>query len=1059
MMMKPTAVRKAVPFASMLWACFSALLIASLAFLLYVWTEKRIDRANELRYVSRGLVAELRQSSDDLTRMARAYVATGDSRYRKNYQDIIDIRDGRQARPHNYDNGYWDLIADQQQPAGANGEPVALMERIQGISFTPAELSLLTRAKDESDRLTVVENKALAMRDFGGDDPLAVAAALALLYDDAYRQARAAIMGPIAQVNDSVERRTLRAVESTASDANLARAAFLLFALMLPLLLWRAKRNLDAALGSPVDQLRSAIERLGRGDVSELLPMRDDARESVWTWLAGMQRNLAKLDDERALALARSQRVGRLYAALSQCNQTILRSASEQELFDDICGAVVTYGGMSMAWIGMIDPVAEGRPATVSPTACAGDGTEYLGNLVISLDAALPEGRGPIGLSYRTGEPYWCQDFPRAPETAPWHARAARYGWAAAASLPLRRNGGIVGFFSAYSTTTDVFDAEVRDLFVEMARDIEFALKNLDHHRKREQTEASLRKSEQHLRTIIETEPECIKVVDAQGRLLEMNSAGLNILEAESLEELQQHLLTDLILPEYRDAFIALHQRVIAGENGHLEFRVQGLKGGQRWLETHAAPMNGADGEQRMLLGITRDITDRKLADERIQYLAHFDPLTGLPNRAQLQEHTLHSLALARRNRQSMALMMLDLDHFKDINDSLGHSVGDGLLCELAKRLRHGLREDDIVARLGGDEFIFVLQRAESQDAAEVARKLMELIDQPFRVGTHDLKVTASIGIALYPADGADMETLLQRADAAMYQVKHAGRHDFRFFTAAMQQRAARHLQLVNALRYALERDQLQVVYQPQVSLPDQRIIGAEALLRWSTPELGVVSPVEFIPAAEESGLILPIGAWVLRQSVRQARAWLDDGLPPLVMAVNLSATQFRNTDLPELITQILQEEGLPPEYLELELTEGVALNDPQGAIAMMNNLHERGVRMSIDDFGTGYSSLSHLKKFKVYKLKIDKSFVRDISTDAEDKAIVSAIINMARSLGLKTIAEGVETAEQLDFLQQQLCNEMQGYYFSKPVSGEAFRQLMLARRVVDGDDMDRQTA
>jgi EAL domain-containing protein (putative c-di-GMP-specific phosphodiesterase class I) len=290
-----------------------------------------------------------------------------------------------------------------------------------------------------------------------------------------------------------------------------------------------------------------------------------------------------------------------------------------------------------------------------------------------------------------------------------------------------------------------------------------------------------------------------------------------------------------------------------------------------------------------------------------------------------------------------------------------------------------------------------------------------------------------------------DVETLLQRADAAMYQVKRAGRHDFRFFTAAMQQRAARHLQVVNALRYALERDQMHVVYQPQVSLKTGRIVGAEALLRWSTPELGMVSPAEFIPAAEESGLIVSIGDWVLRQAVRQARQWLDAGLPPLVMAVNLSAIQFRTTDLPSHVAQVLYEEGLPPEYLELELTEGVAVQDPQGAIATMNQLHDRGIRMSIDDFGTGFSSLSHLKKFKVYKLKIDQSFVRDISTDSEDKAIVSAIINMARSLGLTTIAEGVETTAQLDFLREQDCDEMQGYHFSKPLLPDAFRALLEA--------------
>jgi len=288
------------------------------------------------------------------------------------------------------------------------------------------------------------------------------------------------------------------------------------------------------------------------------------------------------------------------------------------------------------------------------------------------------------------------------------------------------------------------------------------------------------------------------------------------------------------------------------------------------------------------------------------------------------------------------------------------------------------------------------------------------------------------------------METLLQRADAAMYQVKRAGRHGMRFFTSAMQQRAARHLQLVNALRFAIERDQLHVVYQPQVSLRERAIVGAEALLRWETPELGSVSPAEFIPAAEESGLIQSIGSWVLRTAIRQACVWRAQGLPPITMAVNLSAVQFRNSKLPALVSQILQEEGLPAEYLELELTEAVAVNDPHGAIAMMNNLHERGVRMSIDDFGTGYSSLSHLKKFMAYKLKIDQSFVRDISTDAEDRAIVNAIINMARSLGMRTIAEGVETIEQLSYLQEHQCDEIQGYYFSRPVAPDAFRQLLL---------------
>jgi len=316
------------------------------------------------------------------------------------------------------------------------------------------------------------------------------------------------------------------------------------------------------------------------------------------------------------------------------------------------------------------------------------------------------------------------------------------------------------------------------------------------------------------------------------------------------------------------------------------------------------------------------------------------------------------------------------------------------------------------------------------------------VVAEPYRIESYDLNVTGSIGISLYPNDGPDLETLFKNADAAMYRAKQEGRHGYRFFTAEMQSRSTRHLQLVNALRQALEHDQLRLHYQPQVSLHDGLIVGAEALLRWTHPELGAVSPAEFIPAAEDSGLILPIGEWVLRHAARQARFWMQDGLGPLVMAVNLSAVQFRHPDLPELVTRILTEENLPPEYLELELTEGVAVHDPQGAIAVMNRLHERGVRMSIDDFGTGYSSLAHLKKFKVYKLKIDQSFVRDISTDAEDRAIVGAVIHMAKSLGLQTIAEGVETAGQLAFLREQGCDEVQGYYFSRPLPASEFEQF-----------------
>lgn len=437
------------------------------------------------------------------------------------------------------------------------------------------------------------------------------------------------------------------------------------------------------------------------------------------------------------------------------------------------------------------------------------------------------------------------------------------------------------------------------------------------------------------------------------------------------------------------------------------------------------------------------DVTERRRAEERIQFLANFDPLTELPNRTLLNDHLRYALSLAKRSNGHLALMFLDLDHFKDINDTLGHSIGDSLLKELSKRLRRSLREEDTITRMGGDEFILLLPGVNSHGAAFIAEKLLAAIAEAYQIEHFDLSLTASIGIALYPNDGTDLETLSRSADTAMYRAKQEGRQGYRFFTPEMQAHSVRNLQLMTALRHALERNQLEVHYQPQVSLNDGHIVGAEALLRWQHPELGTVSPAEFIPVAEESRLILPIGEWVLRSAIRQTQIWVEKGIAPLIMAVNLSAVQFRHPDLPNLVSRILEAEGAVPEYLELELTESVAMHNPQGAIMVMNKLRNYGVRMSIDDFGTGYSSLSYLKKFKIYKLKIDQSFVRDISTDPEDKAIVSAIISLAKSLGLKTIAEGVETQKQLAFLREQGCDEMQGYLFSKPLTADQFEALL----------------
>jgi diguanylate cyclase (GGDEF)-like protein/PAS domain S-box-containing protein len=441
---------------------------------------------------------------------------------------------------------------------------------------------------------------------------------------------------------------------------------------------------------------------------------------------------------------------------------------------------------------------------------------------------------------------------------------------------------------------------------------------------------------------------------------------------------------------------------------------------------------------ESVVQALEQKMVEQQSAEARIQRLAYYDALTGLPNRSLLEDRCATALSSAQRHEQPLALMFLDLDHFKTVNDSLGHRVGDAVLVGLAQRLKRVVRAQDTVARLGGDEFVFVLPETDAQGAARVAGKVLAAAQEPFQAYGHELTVTPSVGIAIYPRDGEDLDTLSRAADAAMYRAKEEGRNTWRFYTAELQAQSDRSLLLSNALRRALAREQLSLVYQPQMDLTSGRITGVEALLRWQHPELGAVSPVEFIPIAESSGLILPIGNWVLEQAAQQIAAWDREGLAPLTVAVNVSSVQLRQADLPALLKRALDRAGVGTERLEVELTEGAAMRDPQGAIEVMNTLYEQGTELSMDDFGTGYSSLAYLKRFPIGKLKIDRSFVRDLSVDAGDRAIVDAIIRMASSLGMRTVAEGVETEAQLAYLRQRGCDAMQGYLLARPLSADA---------------------
>jgi diguanylate cyclase (GGDEF)-like protein/PAS domain S-box-containing protein len=486
------------------------------------------------------------------------------------------------------------------------------------------------------------------------------------------------------------------------------------------------------------------------------------------------------------------------------------------------------------------------------------------------------------------------------------------------------------------------------------------------------------------------------------------------------------------------------------GQTSECELRIVAGDGSVRYLHAYSKVVGEGDtgpANRHRLYGACQDVTQRRQAEDRIEFLAHHDALTGLPNRILLRDRFEQALAFAERAQSHVALLFLDLDNFKIVNDTLGHSAGDQLLQAVVSRLTQSMRDTDTVSRQGGDEFILLLNEIPDPKTVErIANGILAQLSEPLGIGGHVLNTSCSIGISIYPVDGRDFDTLLQCADVAMYNAKESGRNTYRFFNPAMNLRANEHLLLQNRLHQALEKGEFHLHYQPQLDIENDTVTGVEALLRWHNPELGQVPPGRFIPVAEDSGLIVPIGDWVLQEACRQMAHWRQAGLPELALSVNLSALQFRRSNLVDAVAHALQMSGLPPHLLELELTESILLQDIDNTLHTVRQLKALGVRLSIDDFGTGYSSLSYLKRFAVDKLKIDQSFVRDIGSDPDDAAIVRAIIQLAKSLRLELIAEGVETADQLTFLRQEGCRQIQGYLLSHPLPAADLEDFLRSR-------------
>ena len=482
-----------------------------------------------------------------------------------------------------------------------------------------------------------------------------------------------------------------------------------------------------------------------------------------------------------------------------------------------------------------------------------------------------------------------------------------------------------------------------------------------------------------------------------------------------------------------------------------LEYSIVDEHGEARWFCVSGEPVFDEGGTFRGYRGTGIDITARKISEHRIHHIAQHDVLTGLPNRSLLQDRLGEAIEASERSGHPLWVMLIDLDRFKFVNDSMGHKAGDVLLMTIAARLRSGLSDSDTVARLSGDEFVVIL--AQRDDAAldpALVQRLMESVAQPVLLGPREYAVTCSVGIAVYPTEGAEADSLIEHADIAMYRAKKLGRNNFQFYTPAMNDEAQERVRIESALRNALERGEFVLHYQPQVDLASDKIVGMEALIRWQHPELGMVSPARFISIAEDTGLIVPIGAWVMRTACAQNRAWRDAGLGKLRVAVNLSARQFGAPDLLDSIKGALDDSGIAPECLEIELTESLFMSDIALAVELLHSMKALGVNLSIDDFGTGYSSLSYLSRFPIDVLKVDRSFVCDITRDASNAALVASIIHLAHNLKLAVIAEGVETAEQLDYLRRHGCDEMQGYYVSPPLPAQEFERFLRQHNKLD---------
>lgn len=762
---------------------------------------------------------------------------------------------------------------------------------------------------------------------------------------------------------------------------------------------------------------------------------------------------------ERKRGEEKLRKANRSLKTLSECNQLQVRATDEQSLLRNICRVIVEEGGYRLAWVGYTD---RGK-AGIRIAACAGR-DDGLAEIEMSANARKGKQRHPALAAHRSGALAVTRDIRTVPQGVPWRDWALERGYLSALALPLTIDGHASGVLSIFAGEPHAFDDKEMELLSEMADDLAYGIRALRTSAERTRADEALQQSEKRYRRLIESVTDYIYSVQIMDGVpvKTVHGPGCAAVTGYTSEEYgaDPHLWLRMVHEEDREAVMNQAGLILSGgAAASLEHRIVHKKGMVRWVKN--TPVPRYDEQQRLLSydGLVVDITERKLAEQKLKHVAYYDGLTDLPNRELFSDRLRQAQIQARRHGRMLAVMFLDLDRFKSINDTLGHTTGDLLLRSVSERLLHCVREGDTVARLGGDEFIILLaDMAQVQAAATVAKKIHDALLKGFTLSGQEFLITTSIGISLFPSDGVDADTLIKNADMAMYQAKAQGRNNYQFYTPAMNAGALRKLILESNLRKALERKEFVLHYQPVVELSSGRITGTEALVRWQHPELGLLHPMEFIPLAEETGLIIPLGEWVLEKACLQAKAWQASGHSPFRLSVNLSMRQFSHDAVMGTVSKALERSGLDPCLLELELTESMVMQNAKQTIAALHELKEAGIQLSLDDFGTGYSSLSYLKNLPLNKLKLDQSFVSALARESTNEAISRAIIGLAHSLNLQVIAEGVETFEQLELLRSLQCDEVQGYLFSRPMPAEEMSLLMREERAFSKNRQFLQT-